>query len=501
MKSIASNSLWNLAAFAFGLIANLLTIPFVLRHIGTEAYGMASLIQAIIAPLTVFGTAIGQSTAQALSSRAIHARQLIATAGFLGLMCVSTGSALLFFGGKTIAVSLFRIDESFVSLLTPAFLVAAIGWAATVGSGVLQSIYIADQDYTRISQINAFGVFCMTVALFIFVQMKPTMMSYIIGVNIGFVSIFLAFLFFALKEKGNIVCSPAWHTRAAKIMSSFGGWQIAAQGSGVFANQADRYLLGAFVHSEAIAWYSVAQRLQEVAYIGVYKAGEVLFPVFGAEAESSQQRRADLFARSAWIMNTLAACVLGPVAALAHSILLIWTSKKVADNGAGILSTLALAGLIGSSANVLNFYLLGTGQSRINFFLAFLTAATACSVSAFLLPRFGLSAAGVGSLSAMCVQAIAVIAVIRIRFATDLDIPRLLVSFGLPLTIGIVFGFSFRSIGITAPTRWIPLCLQFGFVSAAILTLNIFCAALTKHGRVSLVDLQRIILSLTKHRI
>jgi O-antigen/teichoic acid export membrane protein len=497
MSNIATNSLWNLAAFTFGVAANLLTIPFVLSHIGIHAFGTATLIQALVAPLAVVGISLGQATAQGLAARNANGRDLLATAGLIGLVCTAIGVFVLATGGKIIATTLFKIDAHSQQQLVPVFVLSAFGWAATVGTGILQSIYVSSQKYSRISQINAFGAICTAASIFVLVSMRPTIASYILALNIGFLSIFIAYLFFATKEHRHLLTFPAWHPRAAKIMSSFGGWQIAAQASGIAATQTDRYLLGAFVQSEAVAWYSIAQRLQEVAYIGVYKMGEVVFPVFGAEAMSSLERRADLFARVSWILNTLAACALGSVMALAHGILLVWTGKSVADNGSGVLSILSLAGLVGSGANALNFYLLGTGRPQVNFIVALLTAIVSCCVSALLLPHFGLSAAGYGALTAMCAQIVTVIIIVKSSFGSNLPMSRIFSVICMPLTIGIGLGFSFRFVGLPPPSGWLTLCLQFALVAATIGTICLLSAALTADGRRSLGDVRRIALKFT----
>ena len=61
-----------------------------------------------------------------------------------------------------------------------------------------------------------------------------------------------------------------------------GGWQFAAQGGGLIAGQADRYLLGAFLAPQFVGYYTIAQRLEEAMYIGVLKIGEILFPFFSS---------------------------------------------------------------------------------------------------------------------------------------------------------------------------------------------------------------------------
>ena len=44
---------------------------------------------------------------------------------------------------------------------------------------------------------------------------------------------------------------------------NLGAWQFAAQGGGLIAGQADRYLLGAFLAPQFVGYYTIAQRLEE----------------------------------------------------------------------------------------------------------------------------------------------------------------------------------------------------------------------------------------------
>ena len=79
------------------------------------------------------------------------------------------------------------------------------------------------------------------------------------------------------------------------ISSIWAAWQLAAQGGGLIAGQADRYLLGALLQPQFVGFYTIAQRLEEAMYIGVLKVGEILFPFFSAlqkESRRSQGRSA-----------------------------------------------------------------------------------------------------------------------------------------------------------------------------------------------------------------
>ena len=122
---------------------------------------------------------------------------------------------------------------------------------------------------------------------------------------------------------------------------------MAAQGGGLFAAQADRYLLGALLAPQFVGFYTVAQRLEEAVYIGVLKVGEILFPFFSALQRESSERKADLLFRSSWVLNVLAASALGALIPVAGPLLHLWTGAEVAAQAQRVLVVLSIAGMLG----------------------------------------------------------------------------------------------------------------------------------------------------------
>ena len=121
---------------------------------------------------------------------------------------------------------------------------------------------------------------------------------------------------------------PAFHRGPLGGLVNLGGWQFAAQCGGLIAGQADRYLLGAFLAPQFVGYYTIAQRLEEAMYIGILKIGEILFPFFSSLQKESSDRVADLLFRSSWVLNVLAATVLGALIPVAGPLLYAWTGKK-----------------------------------------------------------------------------------------------------------------------------------------------------------------------------
>ena len=113
--SLLSNSRWNLLGFACGMLANFVTIPFVVRWIGLAEFGHAGLVLAVTAPLTLIGTVIGQALVREMAARrgegdAAGAQRTCDAAMRLGLLAGVLGWAALVLTGPWITLAILGAD-------------------------------------------------------------------------------------------------------------------------------------------------------------------------------------------------------------------------------------------------------------------------------------------------------------------------------------------------------------------------------------------------------
>ena len=495
--SVASYSAWNLVAYLVGIAANLLTMPFVLAKLGAEAFGVAALVQATVAPFTLVAATLGIATARQVAAAAAGepdaAQYEFAASASLALVAAAVGATTIALFGPIVSARFFRITDTYAPEMSLAYQIAAIGWAATVGTAVFQALYIASRDYRRIAHVSALSAVVTAAAIFGVVSTTPTVAGYLVALAAGFVFVLAAWVVFASTEKRSMIVRPRWDPERFHGFGRFGGWQIAAQISGIASTQADRYLLGAHTGAADVAHYTIAQRLEEVAYIGVAKAGEVLFPVFSAEADSTRERQADLYFRAAWMLNLLAACLLGPLLPLSEDILRIWTDPATAREAELVLFILTLGGLLGCGVNALAYFTMGLARTHLNFILAIVTAVISVSTSAMLLPRYGLAAAGVGAVLAMLAQLVAGI-VISNRLFGNRRFERQLFSVIGPLAIAITIGCGLRLADVLpTPTGWLGLIGLSAAVAAAIAAVTMASTYLSTAGIASRRDIAGII--------
>jgi O-antigen/teichoic acid export membrane protein len=419
---LLGNSAWNASAFLVNVGLNLFILPFVLFRLGASVFGVAGLVTACIAPALAFSNALALSTTRELANRLApserdDARRFFATALLLAGAGGLPIAMVLSLAGPLLARHVFHLDGGMAGDLTLAFVFGAGGWLCQCISAVFLALFTARQDYARLALISVVSTVVSTSSMLVLIPRWPQASTFLGCQALGFATGLLVSFALSRQVAGEWVARPALHRGPLGDLIDLGGWQFAAQGGGLIAGQADRYLLGAFLAPQFVGYYTIAQRLEEAIYIGILKIGEILFPFFSSLQRESSDRIADLLFRSSWVLNLLAATVLGALIPVAGPLLHAWTGKEVAIETQGLLVVLAVAGMLGCASNVFAYYLLANGRSRSNAMIALVTSVVTLATSATALPYFGWQAAGWSACLGMIAQVVVTMVLLRQSFS------------------------------------------------------------------------------------
>lgn len=499
---LVSNSSWNGLAFLVGVGLNILILPFVISHLGIAEFGFAGLIAACVAPAMIFSNTLFQMTARELAQQLLpdlrnEARQVFATALFLGMTVGLSIGLLLLWVGPWLASYLFNFEDGHADRLAQGFAFGGLGWLCQCLAGVFLALFTARQDYARLARVSIGATMLSTLLMLLLIPRWPLASTYLACQAAGFAASLAAALWLSRSVLSEWLSMPALHRRALQRLASVGSWQLAAQGGGVFASQADRYFLGAFLQTRHVGFYNVAQRLEEAIYIGVFKIGEVLFPLFSSMLKETAERQADVLFRASWLLNLLAVSVLGGLIPVAGDLLHLWTNAEVAAEGEQVLVVLALAGILGSGSNVFAFYLLGSGKTRANALISLVTAVVILVTSALMLPVFGWRAAGWSSVAGMAAQMIVMVWLMRRSFPFKGTGSRIVHFVLMPLAVGALSALALRA-GLAEvmegrATAWWQVAAWYGVSVALVGAAAIAVASLGPAGATCRRDLGRIV--------
>jgi O-antigen/teichoic acid export membrane protein len=236
------------------------------------------LVTACIAPALTFSNALSLSTTRELAQRLApsqrqDARRTFATALLLAGAGGASIAILLSLVGPLIADRFFNLNGKLAGDLQLAFLFGAGGWLCQCISVVFVAVFTARQRYSRVASTSIVSVVVSTSSMLALVPASPLASTFLGCQALGFVAGLIASVALACQFAGGWLAPPVLYRRPLGALTNMGGWQLAAQGGGLIASQADRYLLGAFLAPQFVGYYTIAQRLEEAVYIGVLKQG------------------------------------------------------------------------------------------------------------------------------------------------------------------------------------------------------------------------------------
>lgn len=481
---LVADSRWNLIAFACGLLANLVTIPFVVRWIGVAEFGCAGVVLAVTAPLTLIGTVIGQAVVREVSARLADADAAGGAAGLIAALRLCTvASAVvavaLWCAGPWITVAILGPQYAAAELFVP-FAIAAGGWAAQQLVLVFQGNSMAHQDFRTVAGVAMASAVMTVASTLVAASALPNAVGYLAGVASGFAFTLALWTWVSRAQlHGLASAGSGQHLRA---LLRFGKWQGLSQLAGALGNQVDRYALGAYATTVAVGQYNIANRLQEAAYIGVVKAGEVLFPHFGRMSGRPVAERAVEYHTASWVVGVFSAAALAPMIPLAASILQLWIGPQAGAEAPLLLRTLVFGGIVGCGSMVFTYYAMGIGRTEPLAGISVLYSVVTVALTAVLIGNYGASAAGVGLLIASVVRVAAALIITRREFFPGTSLQDLLVGSVLPIAAGSVVAWLVYEAGIEA-ANWPSLTMEYVAIGAAVVAVSCAMSALLPSGR------------------
>lgn len=480
------NSRWNLVAFAFALAPNFITVPLVVRLIGITAFGRAGLVLAVCAPLVLVGTVLGQAVVREVSSRLATgdgegSRRTVDAALRLCLAAGTIGWLLLVATGPRITSDVMSEGTPY-SVQNLAFLIAATGWFFQQFSLVFQAISAARQDYRTLAGVAALSGAATIVSTLGLTSIAPAAEGYLGGVAAGFALSAIAWWLVLRRDIRWRGILRANRNAELRSLLRFARWQGLSLLAGAFSNQIDRYTLGSVAPVSVIGQYNVANRLQEAAYIGAVRSGEVLFPRFGSLSGRSGEERSELFQRGSWLVGTFSVMVLAPLIPLSDALISLWVPQ--AGLGAAVLlRTLVLGGVVGCGSNVITYYAMGIGRNAPVALITVSYSVITIVFTVILIHAFGPLAAGSGLLLASAVRVVAGLVWTKRDFFPFLSWAELSISTLVPLIAGSLVAIATYLVGIGEIDSWVHLVAIYVALSASVLVVTVIMTSLNANGR------------------
>jgi O-antigen/teichoic acid export membrane protein len=358
-RLLARNTLLNFIGQAVPLLVGIVTIPFIVRGLGTARFGLLSIAWVVLGYFTIFDLGLGPATtkyvAEALGKGdKDQVPRLVWTAMTVQAIFGIIGALALVTVAPSLVASIFNIPPALLEEARATFYLLALSLPAVLVSSSLMGSLAAAQRFGIVNTVGASFSIANSVLTLVSVLFWDWRLPQIV-VMLG-LSRFLALLvhyWLCIRVFPSFKGLPSFHWAELCALVGFGGWVAISSIVGPILVYMDRFMVGALLTIDAVAYYAAPYEMVTRLWIVPKSLGSALFPAFSAlTGQEQHELLASFLSRSVkWEI-----LILGPVVvvvtALARDILQLWLGSAFAEASTPALQILAVGVLINSLAHV-----------------------------------------------------------------------------------------------------------------------------------------------------
>lgn len=397
--SLRRNTTWNLVGLGAPLIVAAFSIPFLLRTIGQEAFGVLTLLWSIIGYFSLFDLGLGRALTQVVSaSLGIESEEKIKSTIHSGLgLTLATGVI----GAFILAALSYKFAYAWLNVSGPlqeetwhALAISACGIPMTTLTIGYRGVLEAYNDF-KISNLYRvlLGILNFLVPVAIVYFFSHSLVYISLGlVASRFVVLILKYAYLA-RQYDIHFDKRLLHFASSVGLVRYGSWTTVSNIIGPIMVSADRFFISSVLGASVVAFYTVPYEVVMRLLIFPVALTSALFPALSQQIANRSETLAKTYRASfvAVLCLMLPICL---VTALGFEIFLdYWISVEFSSAAWKIGAILCVGILFNSLASLPFTYLQAAGKSKLTALVHTAEVLVYVPVLLALLKLFGVAGA------------------------------------------------------------------------------------------------------------
>ena len=345
MSTLGKNTVWNLIGQATPALAAVFTVPILIHRLGTERFGVLTLIWLIVGYFSIFDLGLGRALTQLLADRLGRDDHdaippLVWTA--MGLMAALglVGTAIAAIAAPNVQHAL-KAPASLRAETLDSIYLLALSIPLVVSTAGLRGILEARQRFDLANFVRlASGVFTY-VGPVIALLFAPSLVPITITLVIGRLATWFAYLAMCLHELPELKHRAAFDRSFVSPLLRFGGWMSVSNLVGPILVYLDRFLIATVIGAAAVAYYVTPFEIVTRLLLLPWAFSGALFPLIASTFASNPARSARLYSRAIRLTTLALFPFVLIVIAFAHEGLALWVGESIASHSATVMRWLA----------------------------------------------------------------------------------------------------------------------------------------------------------------
>jgi O-antigen/teichoic acid export membrane protein len=402
-RLIAKNSIFNLVGQILPMLAGLLTIPYIVRGLGTAQYGILSIATMLLGYFSIFDLGLSRATvkfvAENLSPERIHkVPELVWTSLSLLVALGSIGGILAAMFVPVSVIHLFKMPPSLAGEARIALFILCASMPIMLGNDALRGVLEASQ---RFDLVNCVKVPASVLFYLVAVMVIP------LGVHVaGIVSLMVAirlisacaYLAFCLRVFPGLRQGFRVSRASLGPLATFGGWIMVSNLTGPLLGYLERFMIASLLSVSMLTFYSAPYELVSKFLIFPMAIVPSLFPYFSYHSSRKSSEVSDVTSRTVKYLFL----VLTPPAALfiffARDVMNLWLGPEFAAQSTLVLQLITVMFFVNAFAIIPFTSVQALGRPDLKAILDLLTIPVYAALAWWLMRRSGIDGAAFAKL-------------------------------------------------------------------------------------------------------
>jgi len=392
--------LWSLAAQALPAIVGLVTIPFIVRGLGVERFGVLTLAWMVIGYFSLFDMGLGRAVTKlaaefVVSTERSRFNQLVWTAWYLMLGLGIAGALVLAIIAPWLVRTAIKVPVALQGETLQAFYLLACSIPIVVLTTGFRGVLEAAQHFKLTSLIKIpIGVLTFITPLFV-LRFTPNLAAIVLALII--VRLFGALAYAVMCHRAaHVSPTPAPIDRpSARTLLGLGAWMTVSNVVSPLMVSVDRFFIGAFMSIAAVAYYATPFEAITKLLIVPSAIAAVVFPAFSTASVINRERMVVLFRTGLWVLFLSMYPIAFIIVTFAPDLLRLWLGSAFALQSTGALRWLAVGVLMNSLASMPFALLQGIGRSDTTARIHLVEAPLYLVLLVWLINEYGITGAAI----------------------------------------------------------------------------------------------------------
>ena len=370
-RQLAKNWGLNIAGQLLPLLVALFTIPFIIRGLGTERFGILSIIWAVLGSLTLFDIGLGRSTTKFVAE-CLGRGEL---EKFPGLFWTSLWSQILIgcVGGVAMAALVPYVVDHYLRLSSAnlqetktSLLVLAASFPVVLGGNSIRGVFEAAQRFDIVNYVKAPSSSCIFLLPAIAVPFGLRLSSIVLLLALSRVAVTLTYLVLCLWTFPSARSRCSLDYELLRPLLVYGGWVSISNFVAPLLTYADRFVIGSVLGMSFVTYYTAPNEAISRTSLLPASLLTTLFPALASlDASGAREKIQELCAGAIKTLLLIMTPGLLIVYMFAHQLLQLWPGADFAARSTSVLQIFCIGVLANAFAFVPFLLLQGLGRPDV----------------------------------------------------------------------------------------------------------------------------------------